>query len=136
MLQRIVESINLLKLIINCCMSTLHLFILRIHGEPLFLCLKLVQLLGTSYLLKVFFGSLDSVTKVGYILDQVHVLIHDVEVVFFVQSLHLVQLVLELLVRVSQELSLCLELFLNILVHILLFPLAMLNIGIEVLVEC
>ena len=51
------------------------------------------------------------------------------------ESLHLVQLVLQLLVRVLQELGLCLELLLDVFVDVLLLSLGVNHVRVQVLVE-
>lgn len=68
-------------------------------------------------------------------LDQLAILLHNVVVVLSVQRRHLLQLVIEFLIGIGQELSLCLKLLLDVLVYILLLLLLILHVVEQVLFE-
>jgi len=55
--------------------------------------LDFVQSLGIASIFELLLGLLDLASQISHILDQVHVLLHNVKVVFTVKSGHLLQLV-------------------------------------------
>lgn len=64
-----------------------------------------------------------------------HILVHIVIVILFMQSCHLLQFVSKLFMRIFKEFFLCSELILDIFIDGLILLLRLRNIGVEILVE-
>lgn len=132
--QVVVEAIHLFQLVLQASVAEVRL--LRVVlGKALLRGLDLVKLLGAAVLVELEFGLLDLASQVVHISNQIHVQLHDVEVVFLLQGLLLVELSLQSLIGLAQILSLCLEFFLDVLVDIFLLPLRIGDIGVKTLVE-
>ena len=69
------------------------------------------------------------------IYDKLHILVHIVIVILFMQSCHLLKFVSKLFMRIFKEFFLCSELVLDIFIDGLILLLRLRNIGVEILVE-
>lgn len=105
-------------------------------------CVKLL-LLGpyrvkhvlTALIIEFCLCLLHCVTQDSHIFNQIHILLHNVQVVLPVKGGCLLKLVVQLLVRVGQELSLGLEFLLDVLIDVLLFLLRVGDIVVQVCME-
>lgn len=125
LLDRVVESIHLLQLLVFASVATPTSRTVSISSRVLaiqflLLNLDLVEHVLTSLIIKLTLSFLHSLSQVSNVFNQAHILLHNVQVVLSMESCGLLQLVVQLLVGVGQELGLCLELFLDVLVYVFL----------------